>query len=161
MTEAFIRTRPALTVSATAAGRCRMKCLIVAAGQGTRLREKGELKPLIPIRGVSLIERVIGTARAAGAKSIFVVTGYRAEALQAALRDIGSRLDARITAIHNRDWTRANGVSVLAAKQFLDEPFLLTMCDHLVDPDILHDIMAAPAEPQTVTLGWISTSTVR
>jgi 1L-myo-inositol 1-phosphate cytidylyltransferase len=28
-----------------------MKCLIVAAGQGTRLREKGESKPLIPIKG--------------------------------------------------------------------------------------------------------------
>jgi 1L-myo-inositol 1-phosphate cytidylyltransferase len=129
-----------------------MKFLIVAAGQGTRLREKGELKPLIPIRGVKLIERVIGTALAAGAGEIFVVTGYRAEILQAELRQIASRLDAHITAIHNRDWTRANGVSVLAAKQFLDEPFLLSMCDHLVDASILREMIAAPATPDTVTL---------
>jgi 1L-myo-inositol 1-phosphate cytidylyltransferase len=39
-----------------------MKCLIVAAGQGTRLREKGALKPLIPIRGKPLIEHVIARA---------------------------------------------------------------------------------------------------
>lgn len=129
-----------------------MKCLIVAAGQGTRLREKGELKPLIPIRGVPLIERVIGNAQAAGVEEFFVVTGYRAERLQAELGEVAKRTGARITRIFNRDWDRANGVSVLAAKQFLDEPFLLTMCDHLVDPEIFRALMAAPLAPDTVTL---------
>ena len=42
-----------------------MKCLIVAAGQGARLREKGQLKPLIEIKGIPLIERVIDRARSA------------------------------------------------------------------------------------------------
>ena len=130
-----------------------MKALIVAAGQGTRLREKGELKPLIPIRGVKLIERVVANLVFAGVEEIFVVTGYRAELLQAELREIGARLGAHVTAINNREWTRANGVSVLAAKQFLDEPFLLTMCDHLVDPQILRGLIAAQGEPDTVTLG--------
>ena len=129
-----------------------MKALIVAAGQGARLREKGELKPLIPIRGVPLIERVVRGALAAGVEEIFVVTGYRAETLQAALRGLAAALKAPIACIHNREWTRANGVSVLAAKQFLDEPFLLTMCDHLVDPAILRALMAQPDEPDTVTL---------
>ena len=130
-----------------------MKCLIVAAGQGTRLREKGELKPLIPIRGVSLIERVIGNARRAGVEEFFVVTGYRAEALQAELRRLEQKLGVHVTGIHNREWNRANGVSVLAARQFLDEPFLLSMCDHLVDPEILRGMMVPPFEPDTVTLG--------
>ncbi len=129
-----------------------MKGLIVAAGQGARLREKGELKPLIPIRGVPLIERVIGNLLAAGVEDIFVVTGYRAETLQAALRGLAAKLKAPVTCIHNREWTRANGVSVLAARQFLDEPFLLTMCDHLVDPAILRALMAQPEERDTVTL---------
>ncbi len=130
-----------------------MKCLIVAAGQGTRLREKGELKPLIPIRGVPLIERVIQNARRAGVTEFLVVTGYRAEELQAQLGDLSRREGVRITRILNRAWDRANGVSVLAAKQFLDEPFLLTMCDHLVDPEIFRSLMEAPQEPGTVTLG--------
>lgn len=129
-----------------------MKCLIVAAGQGTRLREKGELKPLIPIKGVPLIERVIGNAQAAGVDEFFVVTGYRAETLQAKLGEIAKRIGARITRIFNRAWDRANGVSVLTAKQFIDEPFLLTMCDHLVDPEIFRALMAAPFEKDTVTL---------
>jgi 1L-myo-inositol 1-phosphate cytidylyltransferase len=129
-----------------------MKCLIVAAGQGTRLREKGDLKPLIPIRGVPLIERVIHNARRAGVTEFVVVTGYRAEELQARLAEFAQREDVHITRILNRAWERANGVSVLAAKQFLDEPFLLTMCDHLVDPEILRGLMAVPQQPDTVTL---------
>ena len=39
-----------------------MKCLIIAAGKGSRLRQLGDSKPLIPILGVPLIERVIRIA---------------------------------------------------------------------------------------------------
>jgi 1L-myo-inositol 1-phosphate cytidylyltransferase len=130
-----------------------MKCLIAAAGQGTRLREKGELKPLIPIRGVPLIERVIMNAHAAGVEEFLVVTGYRAEELQARLGEFSRRTGIHVTRIHNRAWTRANGVSVLTARQYLDEPFLLTMCDHLVDPEILRRMIEARQEPDTVMLG--------
>ena len=129
-----------------------MKCLIVAAGQGTRLREKGELKPLIPIKGVPLIERVIANAQADGADEFFAVTGYRSDELQAQLGALSARTGMPITRIFNRNWARANGVSVLAAKQFIDEPFLLTMCDHLVDPEIFRTLIEAGAEPDTVTL---------
>jgi 1L-myo-inositol 1-phosphate cytidylyltransferase len=102
---------------------------------------------------VPLIERVIRNARSAGVTEFLVVTGYRAEELQARLGELGQREGVHVTRILNRAWDRANGVSVLAAKQFLDEPFLLTMCDHLVDPEIFRNLMAAPREPGTVTLG--------
>ena len=54
--------------------------------------------------------------------------------------------------IVNDAWERANGVSVLKAKPFLDGSFLLTMCDHLVDLDILRGLMLTTPEPDTVTL---------
>jgi 1L-myo-inositol 1-phosphate cytidylyltransferase len=129
-----------------------MKCLIVAAGQGARLREKGELKPLIPIRGVALIERVIGQCRAAGAEEFFVVSGYRGGELRQTLDELAARDAIRITHVVNEQWERANGVSVLAAKSVLHAPFLLTMCDHLVDPEILRRLIAVPVEPDTVRL---------
>jgi len=44
-----------------------MKCLIIAAGQGTRLKSKGEVKPLVPLLGVPLIERVIRSSKEGGA----------------------------------------------------------------------------------------------
>ena len=130
-----------------------MKCLIVAAGQGTRLRARADLKPLIPIRGTSLIERVIANARTAGIDDFVVVTGYHAEELQAQLHLLGHRLGVAITAVYNPEWTRANGVSVFSARELLGEPFLLAMCDHLMDPDILRQMIAFPQEAGTVVLG--------
>lgn len=129
-----------------------MKCLIVAAGQGARLREKGELKPLIPIKGISLIERVIGRARSAGVAEFFVVSGYRGDELRKELDALSAREAVRITHVVNDEWNRANGVSLLKAKPYLDGPFLLTMCDHLVDPEIFRSLMSYPFEPDTVTL---------
>ncbi len=129
-----------------------MNCLIIAAGMGGRLREKGPSKPLIPIKGAPLLERVIGRARSAGADRFFVVSGYRGEELRASLDRFSAREGIPIVHIVNEEWERANGVSVLKAKPVLRGPFLLTMCDHLVDPDILRRLSSVPVEPDTVTL---------
>ena len=129
-----------------------MRCLIVAAGQGARLREKGELKPLIPIKGKALIECVIDRARNAGVDEFFVVSGYRGAELRKALDALAEREGIRINHVINAQWDRANGVSVLSAKHALEPPFLLTMCDHLVDPEILRSLIAAPLAADSVTL---------
>ncbi len=129
-----------------------MKCVIVAAGPGTRLRAKGESKPLIRIKGVPLIERVIGRAREAGIEAFYVVSGYRGDELRGELDALAAREGLRITHIVNENWDRANGVSLLKAKPYLDGPFVLSMCDHLVDPQILRSLLCLGFEPGTVTL---------
>ena len=129
-----------------------MNCLIVAAGMGGRLRQRGQSKPLVPVNGVRLLERVITRARTAGVERFFVVSGYRGEELRAALDIFSAREAIPIVHVSNDEWQRGNGVSVLKARPFLDGPFLLTMCDHLVDPAILRDLIASPLEPDTVTL---------
>jgi 1L-myo-inositol 1-phosphate cytidylyltransferase len=129
-----------------------MNCLIVAAGMGGRLRQRGQSKPLIPVNGVRLLERVITRARSAGVERFFVVSGYRGEELRATLDIFSAREAIPIVHVSNDEWQRGNGVSVLEARPFLDGPFLLSMCDHLVDPAILRDLMASTPEPDTVTL---------
>jgi 1L-myo-inositol 1-phosphate cytidylyltransferase len=129
-----------------------MNCLIVAAGMGGRLRQRGQSKPLVPVNGVRLLERVITRARSAGVERFFVVSGYRGEELRAALDVFSAREAIPIVHVSNDEWQRGNGVSVLKARPFLDGPFLLSMCDHLVDPDILRDLIASTLEPDTVTL---------
>jgi len=129
-----------------------MNCLIIAAGMGGRLRDKGPSKPLIPIKGAPLLERVIARARSAGVDRFFVVSGYRGEQVRASLDGFSAREGIPIVHIVNEDWERANGVSVLKAKPFLSGPFLLTMCDHLVDPQILRGLSSVAVEPDTVTL---------
>lgn len=129
-----------------------MKCLIVAAGQGGRLREKSEIKPLVPLRGIPLIERVIGRGRDAGVEEFLVVSGYRGAELRTELDRFADEGGLSITHVVNDEWQRANGVSLIKGRPHLDAPFLLTMCDHLVDPGILRDLMSLPIEPDSVVL---------
>jgi NDP-sugar pyrophosphorylase family protein len=54
---------------------------VLAAGEGSRLREAGwtMAKPLVPIRGVPLIEHVLGNLLAAGVERIAVIFNAREE----------------------------------------------------------------------------------
>lgn len=62
--------------------------VILAAGMGSRLAASGDAetfsKPLMVVGGKSLLERTIGCCRAAGARRIIVVTGFRAELIESA-----------------------------------------------------------------------------
>ena len=129
-----------------------MNCLIVAAGQGARLREKLELKPLIPVGGAPLIQHGMDRARPAGVDRFTVVSGYRGGELRDHLDAAALRDGTRITHVVNDEWHRANGVSVLKAEPFLDGPFLLTMCDHVVDPDIFRRLIAERPRADGVVL---------
>lgn len=129
-----------------------MKCLIVAAGTGSRLREKGESKPLIDLSGTPLIERVMKNAVIGGVTEFVIVSGYRGAELRSFLDDLGSREQMTIHHVINEDWEGPNGISVYKAKAAIEGDFLLSMCDHLVDPDIIRNIINHMAEKNTVTL---------
>jgi 1L-myo-inositol 1-phosphate cytidylyltransferase len=129
-----------------------LNCLIVAAGTGGRLRERGQSKPLVQVFGVGLLERVILRARSAGVQHFLVVTGYRGDAVRAALDALSEREGISIQHVENDEWQRGNGVSVSKARPYLDGPFVLSMCDHLVDPAIVRELVASGTEPDTVTL---------
>jgi len=113
-----------------------MKCLIIAAGQGSRLRLIAEVKPLIPLRNTPLIERVIDSAMEAGVDDFYVVVGYKSASIRAHLEKVSRSKGTPITIIENKEWERANGISVLKAQPYLKEPFLLMMADHIFDPEI-------------------------
>ena len=55
------------------------KCLVIAAGRGSRLASGDLPKPLFPLLGLPLIERAILTARKAGLEDFYVVTGHKGE----------------------------------------------------------------------------------
>jgi len=113
-----------------------MTCLIIAAGKGIRLHQRGESKPLIPILGIPMIERIIRTAMEAGAGEFYVVTGYQGDQIRDFLERLAQRLAIRITPLVNEDWEKDNGLSVLKARDILHESFLLLMADHLFEPSL-------------------------
>jgi choline kinase len=129
-----------------------MKCLIIAAGQGTRLRSVAPSKPLARIGGAPLVEHVVCRAAMAGMSEFVVVTGYEAEPVEDFLRDLAGRTGLAIETVRNPDWHRPNGLSVLAAEARLDGEFVLLMSDHLFDPAILRDMIAADRAGAALTL---------
>jgi 1L-myo-inositol 1-phosphate cytidylyltransferase len=130
-----------------------MKCLIIAAGQGTRLRSIAASKPLAQVAGLPLIEHVVRRAAEGGASAFVVVTGYEPEPLEAFLQGLAGRSGLPIEIVRNEAWDRPNGLSVLAAAERLDGDFLLLMSDHLFDPEIVRDMIAADRGGAALTLG--------
>ena len=123
-----------------------MDCLIIAAGHGSRLRGISPSKPLTPVTGMPLIERVIRAAAAGGATRFVVVTGHEAARLEQFL----AGLPFAIEPVRVADWDLPNGHSVLAGAERLSGDYLLTMADHLFDPAIVRALIAAP--PAALTL---------
>lgn len=114
------------------------RALILAAGYGSRLREGGiDLpKPLQVVRGETLLVRTVTTLAAAGVEDVWVVVGFRAGELEAAIAGDAARwerLGVRVHTIHNPAFDKANGVSVLSARGIVAGPFLLSMSDHVYD----------------------------
>jgi choline kinase len=129
-----------------------MKCLIIAAGKGSRLANKGDSKPLLPLEGIPLIERVIQLVMTAGVKDFHVVTGYNGNKIRVRLTSFCQTHPVSIEFIHNEQWEKQNGISVYCAQPKLREPFFLLMADHLFDPAIIKELMAEGVEEGKVKL---------
>jgi choline kinase len=114
-----------------------LQCLIIAAGQGKRLATLGDSKPLVPIGGRPLIEWVILAAQKADLQDIVVVTGYNSIKLTSFLNQLSRRENLKIKTVLNDEWEKENGISVLKAKDHIQDKFILLMADHLFAGTIL------------------------
>ncbi len=117
----------------------KMKALIIAAGQGKRLRPIGDTKPLVTLLGLGLIERVILTAKKSGIREFCIVTGYNGEKIREQLSD-GKKYGVKIQYVQNDSWTRGNAISILKARDYFKESFVLLMADHNYDHRILNEL---------------------
>ena len=72
--------------------------LVLAAGLSRRM---GEFKPLLPFRGKTLIENTIDSILSSGAHQVVVVTGHRADELEAVL---GEKYEGRVILTRNHEF---------------------------------------------------------
>ena len=130
-----------------------MQCLIVAAGKGLRLKSRGDSKPLVTLAGKPLIAHVMENAIAANVKDFVVVTGYEATLLSAFLKDFAGHNGVNIRTVYNPDYEKPNGLSVVAAREALGPRFLLSMCDHLMDPGMVKAMAGETLDEGAAMLG--------
>ncbi len=121
-----------------------MKSVIIAAGRGVRLSgiSDGIPKPLMPVRGVPLLERIILTCLKREVNQFVIITGYLNNKLEEYFGD-GSKLGVSVEYVYNPQWERANGLSALKAREIVEseEEFLLMMSDHLFNTRMLDSIL--------------------
>lgn len=129
------------------------QCLILAAGNGSRIAPvaRGVPKPLVPLCGVPLLEHVMTSSREAGIERFVIVAGYRADLIRRWLSD-RSLGDISVTLIENPEYQKANGISALAAKTELDQPFLLLMSDHIFEAKTAGRLLRQPLANDEVIL---------
>lgn len=123
-----------------------MNALILAAGQGTRLRPLTDDCPkcLVELGGKSLLERQAAVLRRAGIQDITVVSGYRAD--QIAARGFATRVNPR--------YAMTNMVATLfSAADLMDSALDLVICygDIVYESRVLSSLLAVDA-PVTVMI---------
>jgi choline kinase len=133
------------------------RVLILAAGEGTRLRPLTEQLPktLVPLDGVPLLARQLAVLRRAGIHDISVVGGHCADALV----PLGLRL------FHNPAFASTNMVASLhCARALFDggDDVVVAYGDIVYEPRVLAALLASVAPVSVVVdRGWLSLWTLR
>jgi 1L-myo-inositol 1-phosphate cytidylyltransferase len=128
------------------------QCLILAAGNGTRIRAvSGELpKPLVDFHGKPILEHVIRRAHDAGIDKFVIVVGYRSDQIRGWFE--GRSLGVAVTFVENPDYHKANGISALKARHEIHDNFLLLMADHIFEPQTARTLLQRPLASDEVIL---------
>ncbi|OQB14180.1 MAG: D-glycero-alpha-D-manno-heptose 1-phosphate guanylyltransferase [Firmicutes bacterium ADurb.Bin193] len=113
-----------------------MKGLIMAGGEGTRLRPLtcGKPKPMIDVMGKPVMEYIIELMKNAGISDIAVTLMYMPHIITEYFGD-GKRFGVNLTYFVEQTPLGTAG-SVKNAEAFLDEPFIIVSGDCLTDIDL-------------------------
>src|SRR5215472_6951065 len=128
------------------------QCLILAAGNGTRIRSvsAGLPKPLVDFQGKPILEHIIRRAHQAGIDNFVIVVGYRSDLIRSWFD--GRSLGVSITFVENPDYHKSNGISALKARNDIHENFLLLMADHIFEPETARVLLKQRLAPGEVIL---------
>ena len=130
-------------------------CVILAAGEGSRLRgtRRAVPKPCVRLRGISLAERTVAQMLAAGVEQFVVVLGCDAALVRHEFDRVAKRRPCHISFVEATDWANGNGCSAAAAAPLVgNRPFLLTMVDHILVPEMIRKLLAEPPAQGEVVL---------
>jgi choline kinase len=117
--------------------------IVLAAGRGSRLNGWDIPKPLQIVGGETLLGRTLRLLGGAGVTKTVLVLGFRANEIQQEVPAF-TPPEMEVKIVVNPDFDLQNGVSVLAARELVqNEPFFLTMADHILSENLLNHARAA------------------
>lgn len=124
----------------------KVKAVILAAGEGTRLRPFTVSKPkvMIPIANRPIIEYAIEALSKNGIKDIILVVGYRKESIMSYFED-GKKFGVAIDyAVQQKPLGTAH--ALLQAENEISDEFLVLPGDNLIDPTEVSRLMESQAD---------------
>ncbi|MFV1981243.1 MAG: NTP transferase domain-containing protein [Rhodothermia bacterium] len=113
--------------------------IILAAGFGSRLQgvsDETSLKPLTSVGGTPLIFRTIASLARAGCRRVVIVLGHGADDIRRSVSEAYQGPTELLFTV-NPKYELQNGLSVLAARQFVGDEFVLTMADHVFGDSVM------------------------
>ncbi len=119
-----------------------MKIIILAAGQGTRLRPLTNDKPkcMVEYNNVTLIDRILKVIKECFIEDISIVNGYKKEVL------INHLKNENITFYTNSDYESTNMVATLfCAKDYMDDDIIISYSDIIYKKDVLQKLINSNA----------------
>ena len=126
-----------------------MKAIILAAGQGTRLRPHTNDRPkcMVLLAGRPLIEHQLAVLESCGVRDIIIVGGYAADKLPSNRRVILNERFETTNMVH----------SLFCARDWLvgDEALLVSYGDIVYEPKVLQAVIESPGEiALSIDLKW-------
>ena len=127
------------------------QALILAAGRGRPVAAPDVPNCLAVVGGAELLLRSLRVLRRVGVRRVAITVGFRAALVEQQVKrwraeQAVADLPDEICFFHNADWEKPNGLSVLAARDFVTEPLLLVMADQIAAPGLV-ERMAVKASP--------------
>jgi bifunctional UDP-N-acetylglucosamine pyrophosphorylase/glucosamine-1-phosphate N-acetyltransferase len=119
-----------------------MKALVLAAGEGTRMRPltASTPKPLLLTAGKPFLEHTLEALKGAGIEDVFVLSGWMEDRLRERFRD-GSGVGIRIRYLEQKE-RRGTAHAVGMAGGELDEDFLCVNGDIVVTAETVRQLLA-------------------
>lgn len=125
-----------------------MKAIILAAGEGQRLRPYTNDRPkcMVEVNGVSLLDRQIKVLKSCGIEEIIILGGYKSDMLKGK----GSNL------IINPRYYETNMVwTLFCADEFINGDVIISYGDIVYSPEILSELLKCNSDiGVTIDMNW-------
>ena len=128
-----------------------MQCVILAAGEGSRMRPLTSSRPkvMLPLVGKPMLEHLIRNVKEAGIKEIIIVVGYKEEAIREYFGD-GRSFGVSITYVVQRKQL-GTADALRTAEPFITDTFLMLNGDMVIEIGDLQKICRTEAPVMAVT----------